>query len=166
MKSSEEFDIALCALNAREIDALNVIPLEGLDFFKYPCSTDGRVLATIGWPNTKNKLDLYAATTCQQMVVGGPQKSAESLNLDNSLDKAFVYQKFAERDAIDLDQQRTNAPKLTGLSGGLTFDLGNPLDPEILAGDKEFIAHYTTDIKKSFGAPVPVFLFESFSILA
>jgi len=141
VKSSEEFDMALCALNPREIDVLNAIPLEGLDFFTYPDSMDGRILATVGWPNTKNKLDLYGANTGQQMVVGGPQKSAKSLNLDNSLDKAFVYQKFAERDAIDINQQRTNSPKLKGLSGGLTFDLGDPLDPEVLARDKEFIAH-------------------------
>lgn len=77
----------------------------------------GRILATIGWPNTKNKFDLYGTNIGQQMVVSGPQKSAEGLNLNNSLDKAFVYQKFAERDAIDIDQQRVNSPKLTGLSG-------------------------------------------------
>ena len=141
IKSNDERDLALCALNPQEIRLLGATPINGLDFFKFPKPMNGRILATIGWPNTKNKLDIYGMNKGQQMVVSGPQKTAKSLGLDNSLDSIFVYQKFAERDAIGLDQQRTNSPKLTGISGGLTFDLGNALDPEILSGQKEFAPH-------------------------
>lgn len=141
VKSDDERDLALCALNPQEIRSLNAIPLNGLDFFKFPNSSDGRSLATIGWPNTKNKFDMYGGNMGQQMIVCGPQKTAESLTLDKSVDATFVYQKFAKRDAINIDQERTNSPKLTGLSGGLMFDLGNPLDPEVLVGETEFVPH-------------------------
>lgn len=141
IKSDEERDLALCAINPNELVALSATPVNGIDFFKFPVAVSGRAIGTIGWPNTKNKLDRYKQTMITQMIVSGPQRAADSVGFEQEHDDHYVYQRYHEKDAIDSNQKHLNPPKLVGLSGGLTFDLGNPIDPEILAGNTEYSPH-------------------------
>lgn len=65
----------------------------------------------------------------------GAQKKAVDAGSPDFSDDEFVFQKFDPRDSVDDNDARTNAPKLQGLSGGLIFDLGNPVSPREIATD-------------------------------
>lgn len=140
VKSDEETDLAICALNVSKSRALVAKPIDARKFFTYPKPCNGRGIATIGWPNTRNQIDQYAVIMTP-MIVSGPQKTAESLGDDINDDERYVFQKFYEKDALDQKGKQINPPKLTGLSGGLTFDLGNPIDPKIISEEAEFSVH-------------------------
>ncbi|WP_321490786.1 hypothetical protein [uncultured Hyphomonas sp.] len=139
--SGLEQDLALCALNAAEVQALNVQPIDGRDFFSKPQPVTGRALCTLGWPNSKNKLDRYSRKAGSQMIVAGPQRAATDLGLKLEDDALFLFQKYHPSGAIDENRARLNAPNLEGLSGGLTLDLGNPVDPRALLNEDSVQIH-------------------------
>lgn len=141
VRSDPEHDLALCALNPREVDSLGVSAIDGKKFFSFPSASTGRILCTLGWPNTKNTLSKYDRKPISQMIVAGPQKAAVDLHQPSVLDRQYVFQRYYPPDTIDQEGARINAPKLTGLSGGITFDLGDPLDFEVLDRQANFAIH-------------------------
>ena len=137
----KDVDLALCALSDGDVENLNVEPIDGKKFFTFPNSRRGRAICTIGFPNSRNKIDRYGFNSGTILCVTGPQLAASDINKDEGYDKEFVMQRYQENDLLDASGKRTNALKLKGLSGGLTFDLGLPLDPEVISGSEEAIMH-------------------------
>lgn len=141
VRAKGESDIAMCALGDADVRLLAAETIDAKEFFTWPRSQSGHAMCSLGWPNTKNRVDRYRRTEPTQLLVGGPSKSATELSIDAEHDRYFVYQKFDPSGALDNEGIKTNPPRLKGLSGGLTIWLGDPLDPEVLSGRTECRPH-------------------------
>ena len=75
------------------------------------------------------------------MPVSGPQKTAADLDLAEICDATYVFQKYHPKETVDAAFTQVNPPKLKGLSGGVTLDLGHPLDSDISSGAKPTRIH-------------------------
>lgn len=135
LKSSDDGDLAICALTESD---MNILGARGLDlslFLSIPPVTKGRGVATIGWPNSKNELSRYKKITPTQMLISGPSITAADLGLAPEIDQRFAYQRYRTNDCFDETGSSRNPPKLRGLSGGLTVDVGDPFDFAGLSGN-------------------------------
>lgn len=141
LKSSDDGDLAICALTESDIDILGVRGLDFELFLSIPPVIKGRGVATIGWPNSKNELSRYKKTIPTQMLISGPSITAEDLGLAPELNQRFAYQRYRTDDCFDQTGSSRNPPKLSGLSGGLTVDFGNPFDSSGLSGNAKASWH-------------------------
>ena len=135
LKSSDDSDLAICALTESDVDIMGVRGLDFELFLSIPPMIKGRGVATIGWPNSKNELSRYKKTTPTQMLISGPSITAEDLGLAPEFDQRFAYQRYRTNDSFDETGSARNPPKLRGLSGGLTVDVGDPIDSTGLSGN-------------------------------
>jgi len=141
LKSADDGDLAISTLSEMEVSKLHADVLNFEDFFVIPPVIKGRGIATIGWPNTKNEISAYRKLTPTQMLISGPSVTATDIKLEEKLDSHFVYQRYRPKDCIDQSGDGMNSPKLNGLSGGLTIDLGSPLEEPALAHDEGISWH-------------------------
>tara|TARA_R110001606_G_scaffold391096_1_gene558577 strand:- start:428 stop:1069 length:642 start_codon:yes stop_codon:yes gene_type:complete len=134
LKSADDGDLAIAGLEDAEYLQLGAAAVRYEDFFHLPPLLKGRGLASIGWPNTKNEISQYKKLSPAAMLVSGPSVTASDIGQADEFDRKFVYQRYRPKESIDEKGFGINPPKLRGLSGGLTVDLGNPLDPQSLVG--------------------------------
>lgn len=141
LKSSDDSDLAICALTEGDMEILGVRGLDFALFLSIPPVMKGRGIATIGWPNSKNEISRYKKITPTQMLISGPSITAEDLGLAREIDQRFAYQRYRTDDCFDETGSPRNPPKLKGLSGGLTVDIGDPFDSAGLSGNSSVSWH-------------------------
>ena len=156
LKSSDDGDLAIAGLKDTEFRTLSVSSISYKEFLTLPPAVKGRGVGTVGWPNTKNEINQHRKLSPTPMFVSGPSVRAADIDCAEELDRKFVYQRYRPKEAIGQDGVAINAPKLRGLSGGLTVDLGDPLDSNSLLGGGAFPNWHPVGILTDFDSKAKV----------